>query len=668
MNSIRKKIIFFIGGITILTMIASGIFIIFKSYQTSISNERQILKLTSEQLSQKINSFFDNYFIQAKAIANTDSVKEFLGTLKSKEKFTDSPNYKAAYNTLVENSKMDSTIQSIFIASPVIGIASDDWVSAADYDVRKKDYWFHTPESLKKGYIITTPYQDVATGNMVVTVSVPVYTKDNNTYVGIVGIDVTINSLSEHIVNYETIYGKSGHIKLISSNKQIIASELDSQLLKHISETDWGNDTINTMEHSSIHNTISFTQNGIKQIGKIAVSDLTGWIAMISVDEAVFFKTVKSNMYNIIILYVISILILSVSMFFVANSISSPIRKLNLITKELAEGNLETTVDIKSKDETGMLAASMKSLVTRLKDYINYIDEISTALDEFAKGQLNIHLNCSYDGDFAKIKTSLLEMAKIFKTTIGEAITISNSVTSGSENIANASQTLADGAGKQASTIETLTAAINDLSVKVTANAQNAITATEKVKIVGENTKKSNAQMQEMISSIEKINVKSSEISKIIKAIEDIAFQTNILALNAAVEAARAGEAGKGFSVVADEVRNLASKSAKAAKNTSILIEETTGAVAEGTDIANKTGEMLSEVLQGVDYAITLIDEISAASSSQADALTETLNGIEEISSIVQANAAMAEETSAASGELSKQANDLQRSTSYFQI
>lgn len=174
--------------------------------------------------------------------------------------------------------------------------------------------------------------------------------------------------------------------------------------------------------------------------------------------------------------------------------------------------------------------------------------------------------------------------------------------------------------------------------------------------------------MHEMMEAIEMINLKSSEIGKIIKTIEDIAFQTNILALNAAVEAARAGEAGKGFAVVADEVRNLASKSAEAAKNTTVLIEDTIKAVENGTNIAGETQQVLNDVLIGIRETVELVNQISEDSIVQADSLSQTINGMDRINSVVQSNAATAEQSSAASEELSGQAISLEDISKRFNL
>ena len=231
---------------------------------------------------------------------------------------------------------------------------------------------------------------------------------------------------------------------------------------------------------------------------------------------------------------------------------------------------------------------------------------------------------------------------------------------------------MSQGATQQASAVEQLDATINEISKHIQENAQNAEFASQEATYLGEGIINNNQQMQEMITAMDGSAGARMKMSRIIKTIQDIAFQTNILALNAAVEAARAGAAGKGFAVVADEVRNLASKSSEAANNTTALIENSVKAVKNGTKIADDTAQSLAEIVSKAQEVTDAINKISAASQEQANSVVQVTEGINQISSVVQTNSATAEETAASSEELSGQAQMLKQmilaNTNYEQM
>ncbi|MDR2024246.1 MAG: methyl-accepting chemotaxis protein [Hungatella sp.] len=345
-----------------------------------------------------------------------------------------------------------------------------------------------------------------------------------------------------------------------------------------------------------------------------------------------------------------------------------PLKKLTVIVDDLSQGNLDAEISIKSKNEIGSLARSMEVLTTRLKTCIAYINEISKLLAQIGDGNLNLSFTQAYDGDFAKIKEALLQATDKLNNTLLECNSAADQVSSGSNQVSLGAQLLAEGTTEQASSTEELSATIAEISQQIKRNAGNAQLANTEAISAGEEVKNGNGQMQEMIAAMNDINTKSAEISKIIKTIEEIAFQTNILALNAAVEAARAGEAGKGFAVVANEVRNLAQKSDEAAKNTTILIEETIHAVENGANIADSTAQSMGNVVESFDKMIGLINEIAQASNEQAFAVSQVTAGIDEIATVVQTNSASAEESAAASEELNGQAQLLKDYIGQFKL
>ena len=352
----------------------------------------------------------------------------------------------------------------------------------------------------------------------------------------------------------------------------------------------------------------------------------------------------------------------------IVRGITKPIHEIDFVAQKIADGQLNESISYQSKDELGLLAVNFNKTVARLREYINYIDEISGVLDQIAGGNLVFELTYDYLGEFAKIKQALLHISDSLNDTMSQINRASDQVASGSDQVSSGAQALSQGTTEQASSIEELAATINEISSQVKETASNANEARRVTDQTGAQVASSNEQMQQMIAAMSEISDKSGQISRIIKTIEDIAFQTNILALNAAVEAARAGAAGKGFAVVADEVRNLASKSSDASKSTAALIEGTVLAVEKGTGIANATAESLLAVVESTKEVVSTVDKIATAADLQANSIAQVTQGIDQISSVVQTNSATAEESAAASEELSGQAQMLKNLVGRFKL
>lgn len=350
---------------------------------------------------------------------------------------------------------------------------------------------------------------------------------------------------------------------------------------------------------------------------------------------------------------------------FVKSNVVKPVNNLVTVSGEMAHGNLSVQVGRLPNNEIGMLGQSIGETLSNLQVYIN---DISEHMERMAGGDMTKEVTRDYVGDFESIKTSINKISGALNNTLSSINIAAEQVNSGAEQVATAAQSLSQGATEQASSIQELSSSIMSVSEQVNENAKNVGIASDYVQESQNGIETSNKFMHQMMEAMQDINESSTQISKIIKVIDDIAFQTNILALNAAVEAARAGAAGKGFSVVADEVRNLASKSADAAKQTTLLIDGSVTSVGKGMEIAEETANALEAVKAQSEMVVQTIKKIKEASNEQAESINQITIGLEQISSVVQTNSATSQESAAASQELSGQAQMLQEEISQFKL
>lgn len=368
---------------------------------------------------------------------------------------------------------------------------------------------------------------------------------------------------------------------------------------------------------------------------------------------------IKGMTVIIVVLFVISFLVAVIFFFTTVKSITAPMAQLSAAAKKLAMGDVEVECKKQHDDDLGELMDDFSNMAAAIKEQAKIADVI-------AHGDLTVHVEPRCDKDI--LGRALRKMVADNNATLSNIKESTMQVTIGAEQVATASQALAQGSTEQASAIEQVTASMDEIAERTKGNASEASEANELVHNVKDMAVAGNGQMKSMINAMNDINESSETISKIIKVIDDIAFQTNILALNAAVEAARAGVHGKGFAVVAEEVRNLAAKSASAASETAEMIEDSIRKVNNGTKLAEETAKSLDEIVGSIDKIVSLISNIAVASNDQATAVSQIDQAIGQVSTVVQTNSATSEQCAAASEELSNQAATLRNLMANYKL
>lgn len=682
MKSIKAKITIMVLICTILSAFVVGTISIQNTRKQILADSTSLINQACENSGQDINAVISRIEQSVQTLA--DCAMDNLTDLQA---FQTDSNYVTTYTNNLENiirtaAQNTSGAMTAYIrynpdfTEPTSGLffSRDNTNSEfaqlvpTDFSIYEKTDiahvgWYYIPIENRKATWMS-PYLNENLQVYMISYVIPLY-KDN-VEIGIVGMDIDFGLLQD-IVDNTKIYD-TGYAFLSDTEGNIMYhNALDvNQKISEISNSKLDS-LVTALQIEGNNQLVSYELNGIrKKMAYITLKNNMQLVLTAPVSEI----NASSNRLIIMIVFATFLAIIVSVLFalFLIRGIVRPIKELNNTAQKIAEGDLDVTVSCHSHDEIGTLAKSISLTITRLREYIDYINEITNVLNEIASGNLAFELQQEYSGEFSKIKDSLQNINHSLNHTLLEISYASNQVSNGSAQVAASAQTLSHGTTQQAASVQEISATIHAISNQVQQNAQNAQDAHSLASEAGARLLESNQYMQEMTAAMKNITETSAKISLIVKTVEDIASQTNILALNAAVESARAGETGKGFAVVADEVRSLAVKVGSATKDISLLVDNSISAIHNGTSIVEKTEKALETVVENSLVMEEKIQNIATASEEQAQTLVQVNQGIEQISTVVQSNSQTAQEEAAASEEMSSQAQALQNLISHFHL
>lgn len=522
------------------------------------------------------------------------------------------------------------------------------------------DRIWYTMAAASENVCITEPYVDENTGNICITLSKAVRSRDEVTCV--VGMDLYLDEVVSLISGQ---FNGSSYAFLVTGKDVILAHPNDAYRItadKTVTLKDAG---YQKLSGTSDKRKIIWDYSGGLKVMMLETTDC-GW-------QVVVVRPLLAALSLAFIVLLLNILIFVLSVFlsnrFCKNAVSkwfTPIYSISKKVAEMAEGDLSLTFDEEPiTDEIATLTEALNSTITELHAYI---DDIRHVVSNVADGNLTVHQHVTYRGDFTAIKEALDLTLKNLNNTLSEVKENSSTVADYAEQVQLSTEQVAEGATSQSLSIAGLRDNIQVLSEKLGIVQKNAELAAEISSTTNEQLVNGEEKMQQLMEAMERINETSDEIGSIVGTINELANQTNLLSLNASIEAARAGEAGRGFAVVAEEIGKLASASAEASNTIAGLIANSKEAVGRGREVAGRTAEVIKSGVDNFKVSKDKLLEITESVEEQMTALNSITNGAEEISSVIETTAAASEENAAISTELIGKSHALLGSVNRFRL
>ena len=659
-EQIERQIGIIVLGIFLLIAVISIISVrsvVVKSKQTELT-------LESEAASYQLADFFDQYIKMMQQLAVNPQAIALLENTKAGAVITQTKGYDTVYENMKNMVGTDAeNILAVWLGDIDASVLtqSDGFTSADGWDITARPWYACTQTGQP---MLTEPYVDASTGQLILSAAAPIY-DGNGKVLGVAGMDISMEHIMDVMAEY--VIGEEGFVMLMSTDGLIIYHPTQEYIQLNVSELDISTNVVEAVQSGNAQ-FMKYKAAGVTKYGYLSNIGTTGYKVLSNMPSGEYYSIVVTMIFGFIILFSVGIVLILISMKRVSKKLTRPIMDLNEAAQKIANGDLNVELDVRSEDEIGELAHSIRKTIRRLQEYIEYINEISEVLADMANGKLYIELKHDYIGEFQKVKDALIHISNSFIEVMRGINESANQVSGGADDLANAAQGLAEVATTQVAAVEELVATSTTVLEQVEENRKDAQQSAEEVRQVVKMMESSQEQMQYMITAMEKIHETSQQVVGITQTIEEIADQTNLLALNASIEAARAGEAGKGFAVVAGEISNLADQSAKAVNTTRDLINVSLSEIERGNGLAQEVMNSLHTSVEAVERVDDMIQKTTDHTVTQAQSMEQIRTGIEEISQGTQDNSAMSEESSATAQELASQAELLNDMVSKFKL